>query len=196
MVKVADFGAAFDDDSHTLSDGAIERFFRMRKWFLVVAFLLMLFKRNWIQFEAIAAALHMEGIPSSLIYGSLTLLGIYFMVQGVLVLLQILFVYPRNLTLRVQILRSDMYRALALQLGELLRRRAASDATTRLDEEIGRVRDSLRRVGRANLPSLALVGLAEISLDAVRIFPTLFFLGFAVYNYGDLAQFLKFFAVN
>lgn len=126
---MSDWKTPFDDDGHTLHDGPLSRFFRMRKWFFSVGALILLIDTHWWDVGATTRALALSSLPTSLVHAALTATGIYLLFQSALVVLQIGLTYSETVAARARIIKAEA----AAQLREAASRQEESLGTLALE---------------------------------------------------------------
>jgi hypothetical protein len=102
----------FDDDSHTFTDGPVERFFRMRKWAFAASVALLLLDNRWWDFETVAGALALSALPHGAVQIAVILAVGYLLLQSLIMIWQIALTYRQTLNARVKLIESDRLKAL------------------------------------------------------------------------------------
>ena len=87
-----------DDDTDIFEGHPIKRFFKMRKWFAFVSFVLLLLHNNWLDYESLASLLRITGLPKQEFIRIVTVAGIYFLLQSTLLILQITTTYSESIS--------------------------------------------------------------------------------------------------
>jgi len=112
-----DLKSPFDDDSHTFHDGALPRYFRMRKWFFLTAMLLILLDTNWLDFPALTKALQVPSLPREIVHSALTATAAYLVVQASFIVIQIAITYRESLLARVSGIQAKGIEELRREIG-------------------------------------------------------------------------------
>lgn len=212
MESPLDIKTPFDDDSHTLHDGPIPRFFRMRKWFFATGLSLLLLDTGWWDYQSTMDALALSAVPKNVIHIATTLTGAYLMAQASLVATQIGATYGNTILVRSKLIRSaaanDLFER-ADKMEESLRERLGPQRFAELaggfdidppggysfgthsrgDVDAYLMAQNIRRealeIERRQTARSLVLG-TEVALDMMRIVPTLGFLIYSVFVHGRL----------
>jgi signal transduction histidine kinase len=178
-----DFRSPIDDDSHTLLDGALPRFLRMRKWCLFVAFVLIVLDLSWFDYAGIASKLSFTGLPREFVREVATGVGLYLFVQSVLVTSQILIFLRQAISTRVDLVVRYHVAPIEKQIAKYEDREDLSKADQALVEDLKVRRQKINERTRAQRFYIAVT---EIVFDAWRIGTTIVLLSYALLRHGDV----------
>lgn len=176
-----DFRAPFDDDGHSVSDGPLQRFFRMRKWFFATAVLLVLLETSWVAYDDIVNALKIPLLPREVVHSALSVTGIYLLAQGALVVLQIIVFYGDNERARKALVNADQLRQLDAEIDRYKARGSDEDDEVQHLQYLQESKQELLSQGGWRR---WIVTNTERVLDIMRIGPTYLFLLYAVAVHG------------
>jgi hypothetical protein len=186
-------GDYFETDTHTLADGALQRFLKMRKWLVLTGALLVLLDSKLLDFQRLTAALFVPTLSANTVHWSITIAGVYQAAMLVFVLVQLCATYRESLGKR----RGWKYRLPIWRSADLRNERAQIQAE--IDDPISSFGDEepvtalTRREKRiesigAEIPKQIRYELTviwpEIAVDLMRVLPTVGFFFWALIFQG------------
>ncbi len=177
-----DFRSPIDDDSHTLADGALPRFMRMRKWLLFTSFVLIVLDVSQFDFSGIATMLAFPGIHREVVRETATGIGFYLLIQAILVTPQILMFLGPSIGPRVDLL----VRHQREPMDQLIRKLEDLEEKSETDTERLKALHIRRKkfMDRTSGQRLYLA-VTEIGFDLWRVGMTLLILSYALLIHGD-----------
>jgi len=197
-----------DSEIHTIADGAMGRFLKMRKWLVLTGTSLLLIHFGWLDIRSLASSFIRLNLPSaSHAHWALTVAGLLQAGTLVFVLLQLLELYRQELLRRlgraindklfpIRELRREFavakaYRADSFQKNESMKERAIKDGEeprdtvffTDVQNAEGEMARLERQIALASRQA-RLVVLPEIAIDFMRVIPAVAFFFYALAMHG------------
>lgn len=183
------------DDHHTVDEGALKRFLKMRKWMVLSAGALFLIDSGLLQYQDLVRTLYVSELPKNVVHFSLTLTAAYQLVMGVLVDVQLVAQYPDSLRGRLGLERWDIAKDIDNHLDQTTEEIAAlnksfkekggeqkkhDQALRGLESVYIREHARVKKIRREYL----LVGWPEVIIDLMRILPANIVLIVALWLHG------------
>lgn len=185
-----DLKSPIADDGHILSGDPLLRFFKMRKWYLIVSLILLAYGNGWVDHEKLFEGLRLSGVSSKTVLNAATLIAAYFLFQGSLLFWQVFVFYPESIRSRAALINAKHIDRLQNTIQKLQDKKPVSAGpllhSYPVDDEIEKLSEQLKAVSKSRPVSKMITYATEFILDALRILPTPVFLFVMLLKFGTL----------